>query len=322
MAKTRQPLPGTQVSADKLFKTAFELFFGDLLEIVRPKLAAELDLESVRFLPPEQLPDFKKAGHLLPDLVAEVPMRAEAGEETRYVIVHIDTEGRFTSAMDKRMAQYGLHLHLATEKTVVSICVFLKGGDADVTVREVKATVNATSGEEVWEANRFRYLAFGVGRSLAEDYVGRPQALAGGLAAVMRSKVWDKVQQRVECLKAIQRRLKSVADIRRAYTLGKIVDKYLELSGKDQERFAAVMGENKEVETMAADLWQEDLDAYKVYGALEEARKAILLMAKKLKLEVSEDFEDKLEAINDLERFHRILEQIPDVHSTGELDFA
>jgi hypothetical protein len=310
----------TPVSADKLFKIAFSFFLGDLVEIVRPRLAARLDLAQARFLPPEQLPDFKKAGHVIPDVVAEVPTLKG---ESRFVVVHIDTEDSFKSKMDDRMLEYGLHLYLSTKKTVVSICVFLKGGEADVTVREVNVCVEEDDGEDSednWESIRFRYLSFGVGRSLAESYVDLPQPLAPALAAVMRSKVWDKVEQKLRCLRAIHR-LAASLDIRRRYVLGKIVDKYLKLTDRDQKRFAAQVrqGENEEIQEMV-DLWEEDLAAREARGTLKEARRAIGLLVKSCKLGVAADFEERLNANDDLDRLHRILEQVPHVRSTTELD--
>lgn len=324
--QSSKPPAGVEVMADKLFKTAFELFLGDLIDIVQPRLAAVLELDKARFLAPEQLPDFEKAGHRTPDLVAEVPMRPDPkgiSRDPQFVVVHIDTEARFSQKMDGRMSDYGLHILLESKKPVVSICVFLSGGDANVTVREVKAGVEWNE-EIVWEANRFRYLAFGLGKSLAEDYLQRPQPLVAGLAAAMRSKVWDPVRQKVECLKALRQRV-PVEDIRRGYTLRKMIDKYLVLTDKDQESFEVEVGENKDLKTMI-DLWQEDLDLYKAEGRAEgEAqgvRKAILLLAKTMKLEVDEGFEDKLNPIEDLDRLARILEQIPHVRSTLDLKLS
>ena len=122
--------------------------------------------------------------------------------------------------------------------------------------------------------------------------VSPTQRLAGGLAAVMRSKAWDTVRQKVECVTAVRQRAEA-DDVKGAYTLYRIIDKYLVLTGKDQERFAAEVSKDKEVQTMI-DLWEEDMAAYKTEGALEEARKAILLLTRSLKFNATDDLEADL----------------------------
>ena len=83
---------GDQVSNDKLFKTAIRDFLGDLLELVDPELAAELDLSAPQFQSPEVFKDFQKHGHQVPDLVARVSTREG---KPRTVLVHVEVEGRF-----------------------------------------------------------------------------------------------------------------------------------------------------------------------------------------------------------------------------------
>ncbi len=309
-----------KASADKLFKTAFALFLGNLVELVRPRLAARLDLDHARFLAPEQLPDFRKAGHVLPDLVAETQTLSG---EPQVVVVHVEAEGRFGKAMDDRMAEYGLHLFLSTKKTVVSIAVFLSGGKAGVTVREVVAEVDEEDGG-TWQALRFRYLAFGLGPSLAESYVDLPQPLAPALAALMRPKAWGRVEHKLECMRAIGRQAKDL-DVSRQYVLGRIVNKYLKLDGEDEQRFADELGRerNKEIHAMNV-IWEEALTERETRGEargqLTTARKAILLLARSYSWEVSADFEKKLDAIHDLDRLYEALEHMPRVRSVEELN--
>ena len=55
-------------------------------------------------------------------------------------------------------------------------------------------------------------------------------------------------------------------------------------------------------------------------GKLEASRDAIVLLAKHRHGQLPEAFEEKLEAIDDLDRLHQILEQVSDVSSLEELD--
>ncbi len=145
-----------ETSADKLFKTAFGLFLRNLVELVRPKLAARLDLDHADLQATELYADFRKQGLREPDVVAKV--KTLDGED-RLVVVHVDVEGRFGQAMDERMMEYGLHLVLKEKKPVVSIAVFLSGGKQSLEVREV-----VWQGEK-WVTLRFYYLAFAWGRA-------------------------------------------------------------------------------------------------------------------------------------------------------------
>jgi hypothetical protein len=92
-----------ETSADKLFKTAFELFLRNLVELVRPEVAARLDFDHARILSPKLFADFRKQGLREPDLVAE----AETVDgESELVVVHVDVEGAFRNVMDQRMMEY------------------------------------------------------------------------------------------------------------------------------------------------------------------------------------------------------------------------
>ena len=307
-----------ETSADKLFKTAFELFLRNLVELVRPEVAARLDLDHARILSPKLFADFRKQGLREPDLVAEAET---VGGESELVVVHVDVEGSFRNVMDQRMMEYAMHLVLKTGKPVVSIAVFLTGGPKGIKVREVRKEAAG------WTSFRFFYLAFGLSGSLAEEFVDRPQPLAAALAALMRSKLWDRVEQKLRCLTAISRA--EGLDVSRQYVLTRVVDNYLELSENESERFAAELEReaNKEVRDMVV-TWEEALAESraegeargKAQGLLEAARKAIVLLARRCHRDVPADFEETLGAIDDLERLYRILERIVDAPSMAQLD--
>ncbi len=114
------------------------------------------------------------------------------------------------------------------------------------------------------------YLAFGLSGSLAEDYVGRPQPLAAALAALMRSKVWDKVEQKLRCLRPITR--SGLNDAER-FLLGNVVLTYLKLRPEDEARFQKEMqrSSNKEIQDMVI-TWEDALAASKLEGGASVLR--------------------------------------------------
>lgn len=313
-------------SADKLFKTAFELFLRNLVELVRPEVAARLDLDHARMLSPKLFADFRKQGLREPDLVAEAKT---VDGDTQLVVVHVDVEGAFRNVIDDRMREYAMHLELKTRRPVVSIAVFLTGGPKGIEVREV------TREAAGWISFRFFYLAFGLSGSLAEEFVDRPQPLAAALAALMRSKVWDRVEQKLRCLTAISRA--ENLDLSRQYVLTRVVDNYLELSENEEERFTAELEReaNKEVRDMVV-TWEEALAESRAeglaegrtegkaegeaLGQLEAARKAILVLASRCHREIPPGFEETIRVMDDIDRLYRILERIVDAPSIAELD--
>ncbi len=239
---------GKRIPHDRIFKTAFSHFLQDLVELVDPELAATLDLSSPRFPDKELFADFPGGKLAVPDLVAEAMTR---DGDPRLILVHAEIEGEFRKTIDRRTWRYFMHLELKFDVPVISIVVFLTGGEAGVERRVVVEKVGSV------EVNRFTYYAFGLSQSLAEAYVDRPQPLAAALAALMRSKVWDNVERKVRCLRAI--RGAEVDDSRR-FVLVRIVDTYAKLRPEEERRFEAELerARNKEVQDMVI-TWEDAL---------------------------------------------------------------
>ncbi len=255
MTDPREDGKTERTSHDQIFKTVFGLFFEDLVEIVEPELAATLDLRSLKFIRGETFTDEPQGRRADPDLLAEASSRTG---EPKLVLLHLETEAEFRQVIDQRVWRYFMHLKLKYDLPVVSIVVFLTGGAPGVDRREVVEAVGSI------EINCFAYLAFGLSGSLAEDYVDRPQPVAAALAALMRSRVWDKVEQKLRCLRAISRSGLNEAE---SFLLGNVVRTYLKLTQDAEQRFEKEMqrGSNKEVQDMVI-TWEEALAASKLEG--------------------------------------------------------
>lgn len=80
----------------------------------------------------------------------------------------------------------------------------------------------------------------------------------------MRSKVWDNVERKLRCLRAVGRA--AVNDAQR-FLLANVVETYLKLDAQDEERFAAEIRRdtNKEVRDMVI-TWEDALAASKAEG--------------------------------------------------------
>jgi len=307
---------GEPIPHDQIFKTAFQLFLRDLLELLDPELAAYLDLDAPRFLEQEAFADFPKSRRSVVDVVAETRTRENA---ERLVLIHVEIEGEKRETIEERLERYSMHLRLKYDKPVVTAAVFLTGGPKGVERCEVVQEVGT------FEYNRFAYLAFGLSGSEAEDYLERPQPLAAALAALMRSRVGDKVLQKLECLRAIGR---AKLDEARRFVLMKIVEIYLRLNSRDEERFTAELERetNEEVQKMVI-TWEEALEEREargitlgeVRGALKATREAILLFWRRRTGDDTSALESRLAEIEDLDRLHEILERVVDARSIDEL---
>ncbi|MEE8523365.1 MAG: hypothetical protein V3T72_05495, partial [Thermoanaerobaculia bacterium] len=283
----------------------------DLVELVRPDLARSLDLTQVEFIEQEAFSDFPEGERSIADLVAKVSL--DDGSE-RLLLIQVEVEGQFRRAMDERAFFYFVHLRLKYRLPLVTIVIFLSGGQTPLEVREYLDQFDDL------EICRFRYVAFCLRPSRAEDFVDRPQALAPAFAALMRSD-WDPVEKKLRCLRAISRA--DVDDARR-YVLAKIVDIYVELDETEAERYAAEVKResNKEVRHMVI-TWEDALAASKTEGKAEgkaeAARSHILRILRRRLSSVPSFVEAKLGAIDSVERLEEILDQAIVVSSTEEL---
>ncbi len=319
--------PDGGTSHDRLFKTLFEEFLGDLLELVHPELAATLDLGGFQPADKELFTDFRKQGHVEADVVRQARSRED---EPQLVLVHVETEGKFLlGEFDDRIFRYNLHLTLNSDFPVVSVAVFLTGGAAGLEIREVSKRVGP------FRPLCFQYLAFGLSGSLAEEYVDRPQPLAAALAALMSSRVWDEAEKKMHCLEGIRRA--EGLDVRQQFLLARVVDTYVELTEREQQRFVAELAraENKEVREMVV-TWEEALAESRAEGeshgrvegraegrAEGEARakqEDLLLVARHRLTSMPADFEDKIRGISDLERLNDLLERLIKTESIDDLD--
>jgi hypothetical protein len=323
---------GEAVSHDKLFRTLFEHFFQDLIEILNQDLANTLDFKTVRFIPREHFQKLSKDGQVIPDILAEI--RTKGGEE-QIVLVDVEIEASYTSIMEKRLWHYARHLSATWKKPVFSAVVYLTGGPPNVEIHEVTENIGP------WVAGTFRYISLGLSRSLAEDWLKRPQPLAAALAARMRSEIWSQLEKKIACMERIAR---SDLDPTGNYMLANTVESYVQLSNEDTTRYTdwARCGASEEAKDMVI-TWEEALQVTadraeargetrgeargetrgEARGKLDATRQAIVLLAEKRPdLPLPDDFVARLDAIADLPRLHEILELILDVRNFDELGLA
>jgi hypothetical protein len=314
----------SRATHDQIFKTTFRLFLSDLIELMSPEVAATLDLSRPKFIEQEALTDIPKGKRVSCDLVSEV---ATVAGEPKVILIHVETEGQFREVTDIRILRYSMHLRLKHNRSVISFCVYLTGGPGGVTVRQVIDRVGQ------FEVDRFSFIAFGLSKSLAEEYVDRPQPLAAALAALMRSEKWDKVEKKLRCLKAISH---TDLDPAKLFVLANIVETYVQLNQEEHERFTIALSspDNKEVREMEV-TWEEALTSRekiglsrgraegraegKAEGEAKATREAIVMALGRLG-SVPEEMVNRLDAITDIARLKALLKQALEAESIESID--
>ena len=225
---------------DQFFKNLLQEFFGDLLRIVVPELAPGLRVDEPTFLESELFTSFPEGRRRYLDLVARVEtLEDEAG----VVLVHVEIERQARRQMGLRLLDYALQLWLAHHLPVVPIVVYLRGGKPDVTREEVQVDVLGQ------RFHSFGYLAFGLSRSRATEYLARPEPLAWGLAGLMNRGEMSKARHRLACLSPMTRA--RLSD-RRRFLLVNCVETYVQLDPAAQEEYETLLAEegHEEVATM------------------------------------------------------------------------
>jgi hypothetical protein len=189
------------------------------------------------------------------------------------VLVHVEIERRAGRTMGRRLLDYMMLLWLEHHLPVVPIVLYLRGGKPDITREEVRLEISGQCFLSFW------YLAFGLSRSQADEYLARPEPLAWGLAGLMKRGEMTAAGHRLACLEPI-----AVAELtdRQRYLLVNCVETYIELDPAAQEEYEALLAErgNEEVATMEmtwADRLRQEGFEVGIREGIEEGKRDVLL---------------------------------------------
>ena len=233
-----------ETNYDQLFKDLLKAFFGELLQLVAPSVAAQLDASQAEFPDKETFTDLPKGKHRYMDLVAKVPeKKPKPGADAQLVLVHVEIEGDFGEAMDKRMSRYFMQLQLRHDLPVVPLVIFVNGGEPNITTRQYKYAVLGM------EVSVFSYLSLGLSPSSAPDYLKKPGALAAALAVHMKRGNLSKAHLTAECMTKISQ---AKLDEAKQFLAVNFVKTYLPLEPAEQQEYTQLVDKTslKEVKMM------------------------------------------------------------------------
>lgn len=297
------------IDHDQFFKHVVRAFFGDLLRIVVPRLAAELRADRPRFLESELFTNVPAGEHRRLDLVAEVQ---SLRGEPEVVLVHVEVEAQARSSMGRRLFEYAMQLWLEHRKPVVPIVLYLKGGQSNVARESLRIEAH---GEELVS---FTYYAFGLSGSQAEEYLRRPEPLAWGLAGLMRRGRLSVAEHKIACLSPI---LKSELDEARKFLLLDLVETYVELDGSAQAEYRGLLAEpeNREVAKMELTWSGRIAHEAKETGREEGKRELLLAQLERRFGPLPEATVRRVEAIRSPDRLAALAMEILEARSLEDL---
>jgi hypothetical protein len=241
---------------DPLFKSLLRAFFAGFLRLVAPELAARLDLSAVAFLDKEFVSTTPPRTHGLVDLLARAPLRPGSD---RFLLVHVEVEARARRGMGNRLRDYHRAIQSRHEDPILSIVVYLKGGQPGVREQVLDGDLTAPG------LTSFRYLSFGLSGCPAAEYLASPEPLAWALAALMNPGSRGRAGLKQACLNRLMEA--PLSDMERI-ELVNFVETYLQLtSGEAEEFFLRGIPETRRARVMLYRMsW---LDQMKRDGAVE-----------------------------------------------------
>jgi hypothetical protein len=108
------------IDHDQNFKELISTFFLEFLQLFLPKIAAQIDPNSITFLQQEYFADLVEGEEKVIDLLIEVKF---AGQDTTF-IVHLEAQATSRSRFNRRMFHYFATLDRCHDKPIYPIVIF------------------------------------------------------------------------------------------------------------------------------------------------------------------------------------------------------
>lgn len=110
------------IDHDQIFKTLFENFFREFMQLFFAQIAALIDFTQVEFLRKEYFTDVHRGKRRAMDLVVKV--RLLNGQE-RFILIHVEFESKRPGRQfAKRMFKYMCQLYLRYDAVILPVVVF------------------------------------------------------------------------------------------------------------------------------------------------------------------------------------------------------
>jgi hypothetical protein len=291
---------------DPLFKRLLQRFFADFLRLVAPDVAERLDLSAPVFLDKEfSLPEIP--GSRVVDLLARIPLLGDRG---RSLLVHVEIESRARKGMGERLRDYHRWIQSRHGGQALSIVVYIRGGRGGVREEIAKDDLAGPG------LLGFRYLAFGLERCPAVDYLSRPEPLAWALAALMNPAPHGRARLKFDCLLRVS---EASLDDEGRLELANCIETYVQLSPVEAEEFASLGSlKNRRAQIVSTSLFTWT-DRLLVEGKTQGARSFLLHLLEQRFGPIPDDVRQRVEKIRSLERLTRLGSRVLTARSLKEM---
>jgi uncharacterized protein DUF4351/putative YhgA-like transposase len=309
-------------SHDALFKSLLRGFFDGFLRLVVPALARRLDLAALAPLDKELFTDWPQRRRREVDLLMRAPYLGGRGD----LLVHVEIEVRARRQMPRRLWHYCNQIQASHGLEVLPVVVYLRGGRPGVHLERWQDRLLEP------EHGDFRFIAFGLAGCQAEEWLAKPEPLAWGLAALMRSAPGDRAEHKLACLRRIA--AERMPDLSR-FLLVNCVETYLQLNADESARFASLATREEDQQVRAtqmtwADRMREEGVQQGVEKGREEGKETGLSALRQVLLRqlgqrfgaVPDGVRQRVERIVSLERLTALAERVLEVRSLEELDLG
>jgi ferritin len=250
------------IDHDQNFKELISTFFLEFLELFLPKIALQIDPNSINFLQQEYFADLVEGEEKVIDLLIEVKF---AGQDTTF-IVHIEAQATSRSRFNRRMFHYFATLDRYHDKPIYPIVIF--SFDEPYRPEQNKYVVEFPD----FKVLEFRFHTIQLNRLNWRDFVNRPNPVAAALMAKMKIAKKDRAKVKAECLRLL---VTLQLDPAKTRLVSKFVDTYLRLDIKEEKAFQTEIDKLGVVQKEAI---METLTSWEEKGVEKGSRSLILTL--------------------------------------------
>jgi hypothetical protein len=212
------------IDHDRLFKELLTTFFCEFLDLFFPKLAAQIDRESIEFLSQELFPNLLDGAEYRADILVKARFKGQDA----YFVIHVEHQSEAPTTFPRRFFRYFSAIFEKHGLPVYPIVVY--SHDAPNKPQPGVYKIDFPDGEVL----RFRYRVVQLNRLPWRRFVDCHNPVASALMAKMKLAERDRPKVKAECLRLM---VTLRMDRARMRLIAGFVDTYLRLNQAEEERF-------------------------------------------------------------------------------------
>jgi predicted transposase YdaD len=222
--------PTPAIDHDRLFKELLTTFFVEFIDLFFPKLAAQLDRESIEFLSQEHFIDLLDGDKYHADIV----VKARFKEAAAFFLIHVEHQSTAPSTFPRRFLRYFSAIFERHGLPVYPIVIY--SHDRPKKAQPSVYRVDFPDGEVL----RFHYRVVQLNRLSWRKFIDSHNPVASALMAKMKIAERDRPKVKAECLRLM---VTLKLDRARMGLIASFVDTYLGLNAAEEMRFNRALTE-------------------------------------------------------------------------------